>query len=54
MAKSYTTETIPSEFLSEADDEFISELIADWHYESGRSIESFSFTIQVTWENNNG
>ena len=53
MAKSYTTETIPSEFLSEADDEFISELIADWHWESDRNIGSFSFTIQVTWDNNN-
>ena len=52
MAKSYTTETIPPEFLSKLDEEFISELIADWHWESDRIIESFSFSIEVSWENN--
>tara|TARA_B100000767_G_scaffold243698_1_gene241523 strand:+ start:2068 stop:2232 length:165 start_codon:yes stop_codon:yes gene_type:complete len=54
MNKYYTTEFIPPEFLSKSDAEFISELIQDWHHENDRGIESFSFSIKVTWENNDG
>lgn len=50
MSKSYTTKTIPPEFLSKSDAEFISELVQDWLHENGRGIESFSFSIEVSWE----
>ena len=53
MSNSYKTDTIPPEFLSNFDVDYICELIREWHSENDRDIESFSFNIEVSWENNN-
>ena len=50
MSKYVTTETISPEFLSKSDVEFISELVQDWQHENNSGIESFSFSIEVSWE----
>lgn len=53
MSNSFTTSAIPSDFLSKTDKAFLSELVMDWLQEKGTAPESFSFSIEVSWTQEN-
>ena len=52
MSKSTTTQTIDPDWLGKRDVEFLSELVHEWLEENYGNTESFSFSIEVTWEEN--
>jgi hypothetical protein len=53
MSRSSTTKTIDADWLSKRDVEFLSDLVQEWLQENNNDTESFSFSIEVTWEENN-
>ena len=52
MSKSLQTETVDPDFLSTRDHDYLSDLVLEWLRENGNATDSFSYTINVSWENN--
>ena len=50
MSKTSTTKTIPADWLSKRDAEFLSDLVQEWLQENNNDTGGFSFWLEVTWE----